>query len=222
MTAEEAQTLVAGAKRFGVELERSAVERLDRFFAVLAVWNRRIRLTGERDLRLVIEQHAVDSLAPLPYLPSTGLVVDLGSGAGFPGIVLGCIRPDLELCLIEPRRRRTSFLREAIRSIPLPRARALEMRGEEAAHDPALANRAALVTARAIRVDVLLELAAPLLASDGELVAMQTPRAAALAERAAGRHGLRLARRHDYILPAGAARTLFVFARASRSPEQVS
>jgi 16S rRNA (guanine527-N7)-methyltransferase len=56
--------------------------------------------------------------------------VDIGSGAGLPGIVLACLRPDLRVILVESRRRRISFLREAMRAIPLPCAEALEMRAE--------------------------------------------------------------------------------------------
>src|SRR5207249_9597956 len=72
----------------------SDLERLVRFLDLLAVWNRRIHLTGQRDLSSLIRAHAIDSLAPAPHLPSTGLVVDVGSGAGFPGIVLGCLRSE--------------------------------------------------------------------------------------------------------------------------------
>jgi len=140
-------------------------------------------------------------------------VVDVGSGAGFPGIVLGCLRPDLQFVLIESRRRRASFLREAIRAIPLPAARALEMRAEEAAADPEQAGRAAIAISRALRLDVFLGLAAPFLAPDGAAIAMQTPRAAGPASALAAEHGFRLVARHDYVLPGGAARSLFFFDR---------
>ena len=119
MTPAEVGLLRTAARTLGVDVGHDALERLVRFLDLLAVWNRRIHLTGQRDLASLIRAHAIDSLAPAPHLPSTGLVVDVGSGAGFPGIVLGCLRPDLQFVLIESRRRRASFLREAIRALDL-------------------------------------------------------------------------------------------------------
>src|SRR5262245_23132162 len=141
MTAAEVNRLVAGAVTIGVELDRTTVGRIDRFLAVLDVWNRRVRLTGERDGATIIDRHVVDSLAAGPDLPADGLVVDIGSGAGFPGIILSCLRPDLDMVLIDSRRRRVSFLREAIREIPLPSARALELRAEFGVEHLDLARR---------------------------------------------------------------------------------
>jgi 16S rRNA (guanine527-N7)-methyltransferase len=215
MTALEARTLRAGAKRFGVELEAEEIGRVGTFLSLLAVWNPRVRLTADRDLGPVIDKHAVDSLSPVPHLPATGLVVDVGSGAGFPGIMIACVRPDVELVLLEARRRRASFLREVVRTIPLPKVRVLELRAEEAAGDRTLARSAALVIARGVRLDAFLALAAPLVADAGEVIAMQTPRTAVMAEAAAKPHGLRLSRRHDYTLGGGESRTLLVFNRAA-------
>ena len=213
MTPADARTLIAGGRWFDVELPPDAVARIDRFLGVLMTWNRRLRLIGDRDLRIIVEKHAVDSLAPVPLLPAEGLTIDIGSGGGFPGIILGCVRLDLELRLIESRRRRVSFLREAIRSAPLPLARALDVRAEDAARSPAFAGRAAAVIARALRLDSFLALAEPFLAPSGIAIAMQTPRTAALAEVTAERYGLHLTSRRDYTLPAGAARALLVFGR---------
>ena len=217
MKPADARALIAGGRWFDVELPSDAIARIGRFLAVLALWNRRLRLIGDRDLRGVVAQHAVDSLAPIPFLPARGLVIDIGSGGGFPGIILCCVRPDLELVLIESRRRRVSFLREVIRSTPLPLARALDVRAEDAAGEPALAGRAVAVIARGLRLDRFLGLAVPFLAPSGIAIAMQTPRTAALAEPVAERYGLHLLRRRDYTLPAGAARALLFFARSAET-----
>jgi len=212
VTVAEARALRRGADRFGVELDAATFDRVDRYLTVFERWRRRIRLTGEQDLRLVIERHVIDSLAVVPELPSRGRLVDIGSGAGFPGIILGCVRPDLDLVLIEARRKRVSFLREAIRATGLPTARALELRAEAVRDDPSLASSAAVVTARAVRLDTFAALAVPLLASDGRAVAMQTPATAVAADDIAARHALRVVRRRDYVLSDGLARSLVVFA----------
>ncbi len=214
MTAAEARLLQSSAARLGATMDPAGLERLGRFLELLQTWNRRVHLTGVRERGRLVRDHVIDSLAPVRHLPDAGIIADVGSGAGFPGIVLACVRPDREIILIESRRRPTSFLREAIRSIPLPAARALEMRAEEAAATPGLAGSVALGIARALRTDAFLDLVAPLLAPGGTAIAMQTPRAAEKASLLAGQRGFRMAARHDYALPGGAARCLLIFERS--------
>jgi 16S rRNA (guanine527-N7)-methyltransferase len=214
MTSAEARLIRSGARDLGVAVDDGALERLGGFLALLGVWNRRVRLTGQRDRLAVVRQHALDSLAAVPHLPDVGLVVDIGSGAGFPGIVLGCVRPDLEMALIESRRRRANFLREAARTIPLPRVRVLEGRAEAAARQGDVAGLAAVAIARGLRLDTFLSLAVPLLGPKGMAIAMQTPRTAALAEELGAGHGVRVAARHEYTLPGGGERSLLLFERS--------
>lgn len=211
MTIPAESELRRGAAELGVVLDDGAIERIGRFVDLLTVWNRRLRLTGDRDPRLLVRKHVVDSLAVLPELRSSGMLLDIGSGGGFPGIVLGCASPGRPLRLLEPRRRPTSFLSEAIRTIPLPAAKVLEMRGEDAGADPSLAGQACVVVSRALRLDLLLRIAAPLLAPGGIVVAMQTPSAAS---RERGQQAnMELLRTRDYRLPDGESRRLLVFAK---------
>jgi 16S rRNA (guanine527-N7)-methyltransferase len=210
--------LLDGARLVGAEVDPPSLDRIERFIDLLTVWNRRFHLTGDRDRDVLVRKHVVDSLAVVPELPSSGVVVDLGSGAGFPGIVLGCSRPDLELRLVESRRRPASFLSEVIRTIPLPAAAAVAVRGEDLASDPAVTGRAALVVSRALRMDVVARLAAPLLAPQGRLVSMQTPGTdKAMARAKAGPVGLDLVRVRDYRLPDGESRRLLIFGLAART-----
>lgn len=215
MTIPAENELRRGAADLGVILDDGTIQRIGRFVDLLTIWNRRIRLTGDRDPKLLVRKHVVDSLAVLAELPWSGMLIDIGSGGGFPGIVLGCASPVLPLRLVEPRRRATSFLSEAIRTIPLPDAKALEIRGEDAATDPSLVGQACVVVSRALRLDVLLKVGAPLLAPGGIVVAMQTPSAAhgrfPARER---RMGVELLRTRDYRLPDGEPRRLLVFAKA--------
>lgn len=207
---DDVDTLIAGAEALGVELSDDAAARILRHLDVLGVWNQRFHLTGERDRATLLTKHAVDSLALLGMLPNAGRLIDIGSGAGFPGIILACARPDLELVLIEPRRRPCSFLSETIRAIPLPRARVVESRAEETIAE--LGGSGAVVTSRALRLDLFLSLAEPLLADGGSVIAMQTPRVDGFA--AATPVGLELAETCDYTLPEGGeARRLLRFTR---------
>jgi len=211
MPADQVDFLRQRAAVWGVRLDEEAIARLVRFFDLLTAWNRRIRLTSERDQQRIVAKHGVDSVAAVRYLPASGLTVDVGSGGGFPGIILGCARPDLDLVLLDARRRPVSFLREAVRSIPLPQATALHMRAEDAAHDRVLACRAQVVIARGLRLDAFLPLARPLLAPGGIAIAMQTPRVRSAASAAGKGLGMRLADVFDYQLAGGEPRSLLVF-----------
>ena len=215
MTPRELAILGTGATGLGVSLDEEAVDRLDRFLALLVAWNRRLRLTGERSPDAIVRHHIVDSLAAIRLLPDVGPIVDLGTGAGFPGIVLGCVRPRLPIVLVDARRRPISFLREVIRALGLEQARAVQSRAEDLARTSELAGAARLVVSRAVRLDEFLRLARPLLAPDGLAVAMQTPRTATRLDDVARRHGLRVASVHPYELAGGRQRTLVSFATAT-------
>lgn len=199
----------AAASALGLAMDADALARILRFSATLATWNRRLRLTGEQDPVRIAEQHTADSLAVVGLLPAEGPVVDIGSGQGFPGIILGCMRPDLELVLVESRRRRANFLRDAIRQIPLPNAEVGEQRAESIGAP--LAGRARIVVARAIRLEDLLRLARPLLASDGRVIAMQSERGRSEAGRIGASARFRVCEEHPYALPDGSPRVLIVF-----------
>jgi len=209
VTTAEAALLREIAAWFDVKLDAGTLERVERFLELLTLWNRRIRLTGERDLTLILQKHVADSLAPVACLPAAGLVVDIGSGAGFPGIILACLRPDLQVVLIESRRRRASFLREAIRQARLPCARVVEARAEDAMADAEIAGRARVVVGRAIRLERFLALAAPFVEPNGVAIAMQTPHS--VAGRTAGTPALLPAGQREYRLLEGECRTLLLF-----------
>ena len=212
MKPDEAALLRDSGAAFGVSIDDEAVARIGRFLEVLVVWNRRVRLTGERDRATIIARHVADSLAPERWFPREGLVIDVGSGAGFPGIILCCIRPDLSLALLEARRRRASFLGEAIRTVPLARARVVCMRAGEDTADLDLVNRGQVVIARALRLDSFLAAAATLVGPDGVAIAMQTPAAVAAAPAVAAACGFRLLDTQEYRLLDARRRTLLRFA----------
>jgi 16S rRNA (guanine527-N7)-methyltransferase len=100
-----------------VTLSRDA---LDRYLALLTTWNRRINLTGVRDPDEIRRKHFDDSLAVVGHLPAeAGRLVDVGSGAGFPGAVLALARPDLEVTLVESNQKKAAFLRALVRELSL-------------------------------------------------------------------------------------------------------
>ena len=136
--------------------------RLRLFAALVEKWSPKINLVSKSDIPHIWERHIQDSLRLLPYIPETTTrVIDLGSGAGFPGLVL-CIATGISFDLVESDSRKAAFLMEAARQTSAP-AKIHNTRIEAAKLTPA-----PLITARALApLDKLLTLAAPHLAPNG-------------------------------------------------------
>lgn len=132
-------------------------------------------LIGPREVPRLWERHIANSAAVEPYLPATGTVVDVGTGAGLPGVVLACLRPDQHVVLLEPMERRTTWLEEVVARLELTSAEVVRARAEE------MHGRleAAAVTARAVApMDRLARWTLPLVETGGVLVALKGSRAA--------------------------------------------
>src|SRR5262245_62172854 len=102
-------------------LSGRTVDALHAHYQELSLWNRRMSLIGPGTAREIVARHYGESLAALPLLPADSRVgLDLGSGAGFPGLVLAAARPGLEVTLVEAREKKWAFLLAAIRRASLP------------------------------------------------------------------------------------------------------
>ena len=155
---------------------------VERFHAMLRDQGVLRGLVGPREVSRLWERHVVNSAAVVPFLPETGTIVDVGSGAGLPGIVVAAMRPGADVVLLEPMERRTDWLSEVVEALGLTNARVLRGRAE----DQIGSLRADAVTARAVAaLDKLYGWTLPLLAVGGRLVALKGGRAQDEAEAAA-------------------------------------
>lgn len=111
--------LQQGGQAMGLDLQPAALERLAAHQRLLLRWADKVNLTTVRDARAMAERLYLDSAVLLPALGMAARVHDVGSGAGFPGLVLKALRPELVLTLTEARRKRVSFLRQAARAMGL-------------------------------------------------------------------------------------------------------
>lgn len=138
----------------------------------LVQWNRRINLTAITDPLEIAVKHFLDSAAAAPWIPAGSRVLDIGSGPGFPGMVLKILQPDLDVSLIEAVRKKISFQRHVIRTIGLSGIQALHGRAEDmAGTDP---NAFDVVICRALTdLAGFFQMARPLLAPGGMAVAMK-------------------------------------------------
>jgi len=112
--------LTVGCKGLGFELDAQVVEQLHLYFNELKKWSKKVNLIakGTGDFQ-ILENHFVDSLALLKQLDEGAALVDIGTGAGFPGLVCKVVRPDMKLYLVEPRAKRVSFLNHISRTLAL-------------------------------------------------------------------------------------------------------
>jgi 16S rRNA (guanine527-N7)-methyltransferase len=115
--AETRQLMERGARALGLDLTPEQIEQFLIFLDLLLRWNRKMNLTALRTPPQIISRHFLDSLLLLPHLPETGRLLDLGSGAGFPGLPLKIARPGLSIDLAEATAKKASFLKEAVRRL---------------------------------------------------------------------------------------------------------
>jgi 16S rRNA (guanine527-N7)-methyltransferase len=172
-------SLVREAGRVGVDLEPTAANHLARYRDLLIEWSGRMNLTAVREPADIERKLFLDALAMVPQLDSVaaGLaprsslplsLIDLGSGAGFPGLVLKIVRPALDVTLVDATAKKVGFLDTVIADLALEGVRAVHGRAEELGQDRAFRERFDLATARAVAaLPVLLEYVVPFLRVGG-------------------------------------------------------
>jgi 16S rRNA (guanine527-N7)-methyltransferase len=116
-----ASALSQGIDALGLELDARCRSTLIQYLMLLEKWNRVYNLTAVRDLKKMVFSHLLDSLAVLPHLPG-GRMLDVGSGAGLPGIPIAVARPDLEVVLLDSSHKKAAFLRQAVADLALGNA----------------------------------------------------------------------------------------------------
>lgn len=120
MTSPGRDRFLRQMRDLGVDVSRETVERLDTLVATLERWQKAINLVGRATLEDVWVRHVLDSAQLAPLIPpDTRSLVDLGSGGGFPGLVVAALCPDLQVTLIESDARKAAFLGEAGRRMSL-------------------------------------------------------------------------------------------------------
>ncbi len=205
-----------GAADLGIETAPRHLEAFSIHGRELLFWNRRSSLTAITDPAQVAEKHFVDSLVPLRWIPPNATLLDVGSGAGFPGIPLKVFRPDLSVVLIEAAAKKVSFLKHVIRLMGLPGIEAVHIRAEQMAAQVDAAgkgpkNRFDVVVSRAVgSPETMIPLVLPMLGENGILLAMlgkAAPAASAVGKRLGA---MEIAEAFDYRLPVSkAARSIW-------------
>ena len=172
--------LMQGACGLGMQLSPTQIEQFELYYRELIEWNKRTNLTTITDYTAVQVKHFLDSLTVTLALRGGEAdsedfsVVDVGSGAGFPGVPLKIVLPRPRLVLIEPTEKKAAFLRHIIGKLELGNVEVLNSRAEEAGHLLACREQFALALSRAVApLPTLVELALPLCRPGGRFVAQK-------------------------------------------------
>jgi 16S rRNA (guanine527-N7)-methyltransferase len=137
---------------YGVELSEPRLQQLSTYLELLLRWNRRVNLTAIREPRQAVRRLFGESLYLAEVLDLKGWLVDVGSGAGFPGLALKLAVPDLRVTLVESRKRKCAFLKEVTRSCKFPHVHVVDERFETWAATATSARGPSIITTRAVTV----------------------------------------------------------------------
>jgi len=172
MVTRELMLLRAGAAELGILLGDAELGKFSRFAAELAKWNSKINLTAITGDEEVVLKHFLDSLTVAAKVQLVGRVLDIGSGAGFPGIPLQIVRPDLEIVSVDAVEKKVLFQRHAARVLGLANFKAIHARGETLSGT--YGSYFDIIVSRAF-TDLLsfVKMVLPLLADGGTIVAMK-------------------------------------------------
>lgn len=218
----DTEQLRAGAAQWNVALDETALSRFDSYAALLIEWNQKMNLTAITEPGEIVVKHFIDSLALLSFvtLQKQARVIDVGTGAGLPGVALLIARPDLVLTLLDSTKKKLLFLEHVLSNLGLP-AETLPMRAEEAGQSAAYREQFDLVTARAVsNLRDLSEYCLPFAKPGGFFTPLKSAGIdleLEAAQSAIARLGGKLERLEQYEIETGGARSLPIIKKISRT-----
>lgn len=167
------KTLSEGASKLGISLPPGAPELLLSYARELLKWNQKVNLTAITAPDEVVEKHLLDSLAVLPEVQGARSLLDLGAGAGLPGIPLALALPELQVTLVDAVAKKVGFMKHAIAILGLAgRVRAVHARAEGKPDAEGLPRAEVVISRALVEVQGWRALATPYVAPGGRIVAM--------------------------------------------------
>lgn len=193
-------------------------EQFEKYLELLLKWNAKTNLTAITSRAEVIEKHFCDSLALLPFLPSSCRVLDLGTGGGFPGIPLKIANSALEMVLVDAKQKKISFLQAVIAELGLQHIMAVAGRAEDSALQQKVGTFEVVVSRATWELKDYLRAAQPYLKKGGRIIAMKGAKwqeELSSAQEVSDAYGLKCQKIHHYELSAGLEHHLLLFSEAS-------
>ena len=152
------------------------IEEFKSYYKLLIEWNEKINLTAITEEEEVITKHFADSLSIINYIPDNSKVIDVGTGAGFPGVPLKIANESLQITLLDSLNKRLLFLDEVIKELDLKDIKTIHGRAEEIAHNKDYREQYDIAVCRAVaKLNVLAEYMLPYLKVGGTFICMKGP-----------------------------------------------
>lgn len=207
-----ADILKTGASELGFELSAEQIELFMIYLTQINLWNERINLTALRSDQDIVIKHFIDSITPAKLIKENSSLLDIGSGAGFPGAALKIVRPDLKVTLLESSGKKVSFLKELIRKLGLEGLSAVLTRAEEPGNGLSRKSFDCVITRAVGSVPHVLQLSLPYVKKGGHVLLMRGRNSAMEQDQAETHADLKLVEENQLTLPfTGDERTLLLF-----------
>lgn len=167
--------LAKKAMQFEINLSEEQQGMFYEYMQLLLEWNEKMNLTAITEPKEVLIKHFIDSISIKPYIEKGEKVLDVGTGAGFPGIPLKIVLPDNEFILLDSLNKRINFLKQVITNLKLEKIEAIHGRAEEFCKIPKKREGYDIVTSRAVaKLNVLLEYMLPFVKIGGKCICMKS------------------------------------------------
>jgi 16S rRNA (guanine527-N7)-methyltransferase len=171
LTPAQKQRLTAAAKSYGAELTGDQLAQFDRMTELLIEWNAKFNLTAIKLPEDIVDKHYIDSIAANPLIGPADVVLDIGTGAGFPGLPLKIVGPGRKVVMIDGTGKKIKYVQTVIADLKLENTSALHQRAEDPGFQFGFGQLANVVTARAVApADELVALGKPFLKPGGKLL----------------------------------------------------
>ena len=162
------------AKKIDIDINEEQINKFYDYMNLLIEWNNKINLTAITDYNEIILKHFVDSLTINKCIKENNYVVDVGTGAGFPGIPLKIIRDDIKIVLVDSLNKRINFLNEVIKELNLKNIETVHARAEEFGRNKKYRQKFDIATSRAVaNLSTLSEYMIPLVKINGRCICMK-------------------------------------------------
>lgn len=210
-------------KSFGLNLTEEMYGKFDAYAELLVSWNKKINLTAITDAAGITEKHFLDSLAVFinDIIPLNSSVIDVGTGAGFPGIPMKIYRNDLKVTLLDSLNKRINFLSDVSNKLSLD-LNCIHSRAEDGAKKVELREKFDVATARAVApLPILCEYCLPYVKLGGRFIALKGPNEEAKNSFTAYRTlGAEIEDVREYELPCGDKRQIIIYNKIKETPSK--